>query len=460
MKAGAGRFFDHFFGPHAPQAARIWQFLPSVRPVSAIFAKFDCARQPILDTLPPPILAVLFLAGAAKPRASTGLGLDGGPGRPIARLFEDFSMSRLVFSLALAAVLAVAGVVPVRAGSPWKRISLFKKIEANPEKSYPLSEKEGPWIIMCATFSGEQAEEQARELVQELRSRHKLEAYTHAVEFDHLKDTQTGRVDRFGRQQKMQYRMAKTHEIAVVVGSYNAADDRAAQSTLKRIKYLSPDCLDVQKRLANGKKENRVLSGYRTIQKYAQELANSSKKDRGPMGHAFITTNPLIPDDYFVPKGLDDLVVQMNKHAEFSLLECPGQYTVVVAVFTGAVVLDQNMILDIEKERKNLPSMLEEAAEKAHRLASALREKGVAAYEFHDRHSSLVTVGEFDAYGSRLADGSFALDPKIQAVIGAYQAEENRNVPAGQQAAVLPKTLDGIPFSIKPYVVEVPRPAR
>ena len=44
-------------------------------------------------------------------------------------------------------------------------------------------------------------------------------------------------------------------------------------------------------------------------------------------------------------------------------------------------------------------SKLEEAAYNAHLLVVALRKQGVEAYEFHDRHESLVTIGSFDSVG-------------------------------------------------------------
>ena len=53
------------------------------------------------------------------------------------------------------------------------------------------------------------------------------------------------------------------------------------------------------------------------------------------MRNAFITTNPLLPDEYFVPKGLDRLVLEMNEPVKYSLLDCPGKYTVKIATFTG-----------------------------------------------------------------------------------------------------------------------------
>ena len=49
-------------------------------------------------------------------------------------------------------------------------------------------------------------------------------------------------------------------------------------------------------------------------------LAAAEKTVRGPMAKAFVTRNPILPEEYFAPKGLDPLVVEMNEGAEYSLL--------------------------------------------------------------------------------------------------------------------------------------------
>ena len=39
------------------------------------------------------------------------------------------------------------------ASPPWQKVAIFKKIEADPEKAYPLTENHGPWVIIAITFS-------------------------------------------------------------------------------------------------------------------------------------------------------------------------------------------------------------------------------------------------------------------------------------------------------------------
>ena len=80
-----------------------------------------------------------------------------------------------------------------------------------------------------------------------------------------------------------------------------------------------------------------------------------------------------------------------------------GKYTVKVATFTGQNVLLTRKVIDQMEKGKtlNLKSKLVDAAEKAHKLTEALRAKGVQAYEFHDRASSIVTIGSFDRSARR-----------------------------------------------------------
>ena len=174
----------------------------------------------------------------------------------------------------------------------------------------------------------------------------------------------------------------------------------------------------------------------------------------------FITRNPLLPEEYFVAKtGLDELVVKMNKNVKYSLLDCPGRYTVQVAHFSGEVILNQGEIRAIESGSRPGPEStkqgLAQAAEKAHELTEALRMKGWEAYEFHDRNSSMVTVGHFDSVGAPQADGTVRYIAEVQRIIdvcGIQQVEK-----PGQPPAFKMQSCVGIFFDPQPIPIEVPR---
>ncbi len=338
-----------------------------------------------------------------------------------------------------------------RAAAPWERLLAFNRVEADPDAEYKMGEDNGPWMIMASSFSGDGAKDQARQLVYELRKRYKLPAYVHCARFD-FGETKGRGIDRFGDSPKMRYRCGdELEEIAVLVGNYPAVDDPGAQKTLRKLKYARPRCLEVKQ----GQATHQSLAGWRWNQKTFQEYIGSDKKEKGPMGHAFITTNPLLPKDYYASKGLDPAVLKMNKRVKHSLLDCPGKYTVQVATFKGNVVIKPDQIQAIENG-KRIKSKLADAAMKAHELTEALRVKGWEAYEFHDHHASIVTVGSFGSVGTPRVDGRIEINPKVHAIMRTFGAK-SVNVSGKGSGLASPKSLVRIPFDIQPIPVEVPK---
>ena len=266
-------------------------------------------------------------------------------------------------------------------------------MEAVPDKPYRLTKEHGPWLILASSFAGSGAEKQARELVLELRQQHNLEAYMYQEAYD-FTDKVTGLgLDRYGNAKKMRYaNPAKFDEIAVLVGHFASVDDPKVEKTLTTLKYAHPACLDISK----NKTTTQRFIGLRELQRRVQ--GDQEKRKKGPMGSAFVTRNPLLPQEYFVPGGIDPLVESMNRDVEYSLLKNKKRYTVRVASFRGASTMK---LPEIKRNGAGLPSKLEEAAIKAHELTLALRKQGVEAYEFHDRYESIVTIGSFDSVGRR-----------------------------------------------------------
>jgi hypothetical protein len=154
----------------------------------------------------------------------------------------------------------------------------------------------------------------------------------------------------------------------------------------------------------------------------------SGRGNRGPMGGAFFTRNPLLPREYFVPKGVDPFLVKMNQGVEHSLLNCPGRFTVKVASFRGKTALQPT---DEEPKKKGgvgwlwgkgQGDPLVEAAENAHLLTELLRKRGFDAYEFHDRTESYVTIGSFAEVGARMPNGQLSPTPEVQQIIQTFGA--------------------------------------
>jgi hypothetical protein len=309
-------------------------------------------------------------------------------------------------------------------------------------------------MIYAASFAGPTAEEEARRLVEELRTRFRMDAYLHSKRFD-LSEPMTGLgYDMFGNPKRMRHQTPVAFdEYAVMVGNFDQYDSDEAKTLLNSLKYCEPKCLDLE----SGATQSLRYGGLRAFLK--SKNGDERKSSRGPLGQAFITRNPMLPDEYFRPKGVDKLVASMNEGVPHSLLDCPGPYTVRVATFRGTVTIDQAEIKRLE-ERDELPkSKLAEAADKAHRLTDALRKKGVEAYEFHDRYESIVTVGHFQDLGAPREDGKIEINPAVHKVIKSFSPKQQTlpGAPSQPMAGLIPRSLAGIPFDLQPIPVEVPR---
>ena len=324
----------------------------------------------------------------------------------------------------------------------------FKRVDVDPKKSYELTKENGPWMVFATSFAGEGAEQQARDLVLELRQKYKLPAYVHKQNYDFTNKVKGLGVNRNGEAKQMRYLHAVRYdEIAVLVGNYTGLEDSELQKTLQKIKYAKPACLELNP-------EKRTTQRYATL-RYFQKIItpDEEQKSKGPMSRAFATRNPMLPEEDDSVRGLDPLEIEMNRDAEFSLLKNRGKYTVKVATFTGVNTWKKD---EIEKiERGQVRSRLEDAAIKANKLAKALRVRGVEAYEFHDRYESIVCVGSFESVGTPREDGRIEINPAINKVIKEYSPEQKPL--AGQEVGLHPRTLAGIAFDIQPIPVEVPK---
>jgi len=382
---------------------------------------------------------------------------------------------RWMFRLWIIAGAALASCTSANAAAPWSNLISLHSVDADPNKTYTLTESQGPWLVMACTFSGKGAEKQANDLVLELRQRYKLPAYVHKVALDPGEALGRGTVDKYGNIRRWKYNKYKDSldrerarhpemaELAVLVGNYQSIEDPAARETLRTIKYAQPKCLEIK----DGQATNQTLTGWRLIQKQLYESMGSEKQKLGPMSHAIISRNPLLPEEYFVSKGLDSEVIALNKGVPYSLLDCPGRFTVQVATFKGKVIIKQEEIHDIEEGRAELGGELAAAARKANDLTLALRAKHYEAYQFHDRYPSIVTVGSFDTVGTPRPDGKTEINSQMYKVMKWFGPDEEKSQEIReawksqgldkQVMATSVRTFIGIPFDMQPMPVLVPR---
>lgn len=403
-------------------------------------------------------------------------------------------LNRRICHLAILAATLLATAAPLAGGAEpfWRQVIPRKRVEADPQADYTLTENNGPWLIMAASFSGEQGEQEARQLVSELRQKFNLPAFYYATTFQ-LEDERPGRgLDNYGAPIRRRYqRGSQVLEHAVLVGEFPHIDDPEAQTLLERVKILEPETL----RADGDESTSQSLIAFRQFHRSLNQRLGMAV-NRGPMGHAFLTRNPVLPKEYFIPKGVDKDVAKWNEGIEHSLLKCPGKYTVKVATFRGRTLLkaaNDDVADERGTRRAQETDPLVKAVEHAHNLTVALRSKGWDAYEFHDRHESYVAVGSYDQM-QQLPDGRLApASREAQIVIDTFGAatpavgferpaykemgvkDENiskvemreelikqqfgaRFSKVGEVAEGFhPKRFVGIPFDIQPVPIEAPK---
>ena len=300
--------------------------------------------------------------------------------------------------------------------------NMGKTVEADPNKEYVLTEVEGPYLILAAALSGPTARQDANTLVLELRSKHRWNAYVFEKNFarDANKD--------FGQTRgTMKYINQGSTQFVVLVGNFPSLEDNQFKRTLEEVRKVQPESL-------KGKTSVAAFS----------------------FPNAYGLANPMLPQEH--QHGVvDHFIAEINKDSDYSLLRNPRRYTVQIVAFTGRVVVDPKDIRAIEEGRNSFDrdvSTLEFVGQRATELCKFLRDRGVDAYEFHDRFSSIVTVGSFDQPGKQMPNGTMVPDPHIQQIIQQYKGQ---TIIIQQHEG---KTTNSVQCSSQPRLIEVPRVAR
>ena len=344
----------------------------------------------------------------------------------------------------------------------------FKRQQSSQTAHQELQVKHGPWLIMCTSFTGEDAEERARLLCREL-AQHRFKTYIYRQTFDYSQSViglgwqKPKSVTQLAREGEIKVRdegadpepvrmksanLEKNNEVAVLVGDYSADDDHRAQKALKKIKSLP-------------------LQSMGSANSAPTRTGNLERSIGGPLRTAILVPNPMLPDEYFRQNDVDSFIIKLNREGniEHSLLDCPGIYSVKIASFRGVSTIDPNRIEQGVNEIRTLQKAgqsqenngLLDAEEKAHHLTQVLRSRGIEAYEFHDRHESYVCVGSF-SYVTRRSNDTVLNNPAIVQVVNSCTPEV-KSLP-GVPNAIIPKSIGGIPLDPEPVPILVPKADR
>ena len=310
-----------------------------------------------------------------------------------------------------------------RLTEPFRNIG--RTVEADPNKEYGLTEAEGPYLIFAMALSGPTARQDANNLVLELRRTYRWNAYVFEKNFVRDANQDFGQARNPHSRTTIRYNNPGTGtEFAVMIGNFPSLEDNQFRRTLEEVRRCQPELL-------------------------------KGRTSATPFSMAHGVLNPMLPTQH--QRGtVDAFIESINKDSPYSLLRNPRRYTVQIATFTGRAVMKPEDIQAIETGRNPFDrevSALEIGEQSAVALCKALRERGIEAYEFHDRHSSIVTVGSFDQPSRRMPDGTMAPDPHIQHFIQQFQGRVSGN-------SYNPVVIDGIPCDLQPRLIEVPRVVR
>ncbi len=364
------------------------------------------------------------------------------------------AISRTLLPILLTSLVLAGWAERLRAAPPSLLRIFGKTPEARAAAQDPrkLTEVDGPWMILAASFAGPDGRSQAESLADELQRDLGISAFIHEENFDF-----TGKIDRPGTEGRVvRYaNQSRYQAFAVLVGEYDSVDHPQLVRDLKRIKSAHPKVFetDAAESEADASAET-PLDAVRNLQRSL--LKRVGKTTSGPMSNAFATTNPLLPEEYFLIPEVDSFVMGLNSDVEHSLLDNPGKFTVVVATFAGfAAIADGNPKRSFEPSSERMDT----CAINADKMARELRKKGVEAYQFHDRTRSLVTIGSFDHLGDARPGGDFEYAPGIRQVMAEYRAGGDPK-PSRFGPVILAKHVASLPFDVNPTPIAVPRKSK
>jgi hypothetical protein len=313
---------------------------------------------------------------------------------------------------------------------------------------YPITAEVGPWLICAAHYVGPDGAELARQVVVELRDKHRLNAFIYN-RGDEERRKQNEEWERFKAQfppgTPLRRRSIRIQDqYAVLVGAF--PDFAAASDFLPRIKALPLPVLTLT--------GDKIPYETAAIQRYDPELKKVivERATINPFINAMVVRNPLLPSAQANKPKWDPAWKKLNADEEYSLLKNPKAWTLVVKEYTGGQVIqaagmsgssgpNKGILGSLGLDFSSSGDALGAAGAQAHELARFLRNPqfGFEAWVLHTRTSSVVTVGGFKGPD----------DPELQRLkqqIAKFKFSTDK------------KQGDPIGLMANPLPVEVPRP--
>jgi hypothetical protein len=315
---------------------------------------------------------------------------------------------------------------------------------------YAVMPQAGAWMVCAGSYMGPNAPRLAVQLTEEIRTKHRMPAYIlnraseerRKMQEEYDREYQAALAQGIPTPRRRRvYRIEE--QCAVLIGGPGAgwSDVDAASSYLKKVKkWPLPEL-----RLENG------LPAY----DIAFERTGGKEPEKvqvNPFHNSFVTRNPTVPPPAKPEKKFDPYWKKLNAHEEYSLLQCPKGWTLVVKEYIGATLVQpateqSSSFLDkIGLGGLHMGEGISAAGLQAHQLAELLTKVGFKSYVLHTRTNSIVTVGEFDS----LTDPEMA---RIQDRLSRLSFKADPNHPNAARFAAA-----NLELFAHPMPMEVPRP--
>jgi hypothetical protein len=325
-------------------------------------------------------------------------------------------------------------------------VGMVSRAEPPAMSDFTVTPQAGPWMILVASYRGDDSRLKAEEMCQELRQCRELQGknistyiFNRAAE---EKRKESERVAALREQRKQQLRAAGLPEdtpiripgtriedqYAVLVGGFK--DDVTARKYLDDVRKLKPS-----------QKLQLVAFMPGPDGKLREQAVN-------PFLSAFVCRNPSVPTEKPVQDDASDpRLKEYNSGESYSLLKCPKPWTLVVKSYTGASVVQAQSAPKSFMEKmtslNNSGAILNANSKQAHEVAEFLHKFGFPAYVLHTEFTSYVTIGGFDAAG----------DPKLMQAQQAFVAEMNN--PSSNVGQM--NVRGGVQFFKQPMPMAVPQ---
>jgi hypothetical protein len=282
-------------------------------------------------------------------------------------------MKRFLFALAgVAALLAVP-----TAGSA-------ARVEADPNKEYPITPEAGPFAICVKAYSGDEAHELANRLVLHLRQNGWM-----AFTFDYTPEEERKAREWLEERYKNIPPEARPHrgirvqqQWGVFIGGYRDFD--SASGDIARVRKTPEPPQGKALDIDHFDPTTRQIYHLNT---YAQCIATRNPTVRAPKPDASAAADPAWK--------------RLNEGRPYNLLKCAKPWTLVVKQFQTPGVIQprsaSSQFLNMVGLGDKGGDVLEANAAQAEEVAKVLNKQfGYETFVLHTRTSSIVTVGAYD----------------------------------------------------------------